>query len=203
MNYASIKHFDTSDGPGIRTSLFVSGCHWHCKGCFNSIAWDKNYGKEFTKETEDAIIESLKPDYVDGLSLLGGEPFEPYNIPALIHLCKRVRKELPTKTIWCWTGGEMMCHYYDALELLELLDVLVDGQFIEEKKNLNLKFKGSTNQRVIDVQKSLSEKRIILLDKYNDQAAEKPSFYFTVIDSSSFGVYTINDIGERVHYGNL
>lgn len=171
MNYASIKRFDTADGPGVRTSLFVSGCHWHCKGCFNQIAWDKNYGSVFTKETEDAIINSLKPDYIAGLSLLGGEPFEGYNIPTLIHLCERVRHECPTKTIWAWTGGLVEHYWHDdpnTLKLLTLIDVLVDGPFVEAQKNLNLKFKGSSNQRVIDMRQSLKTGKVVLLDEYND-----------------------------------
>lgn len=171
MNYASIKRFDTADGPGVRTSLFVSGCHWHCKGCFNQIAWDKNYGSVFTKQTEDAIIESLKPDYIAGLSLLGGEPFEDYNVPTLIRLCERVRRECPTKTIWAWTGGLVEHHWHDdvnTLKLLTLVDVLVDGPFVEAQKNLNLKFKGSTNQRVIDMRQSLKTGKVVLLDEYND-----------------------------------
>ena len=155
MNYAEIKYCDVANGPGVRTSLFVSGCSHHCPGCFNEIAWDFNYGKPFTQDTIDSIIESLKPDYIQGLTLLGGEPFEYSNQKGLLPLVRQVREVLPQKDIWCFTGFlfdkdiiENMCkRWKETNELLSYIDVLVDGRFVEELKNLNLKFKGSENQR--------------------------------------------------------
>ena len=142
MNYAEIKYCDVANGPGVRTSLFVSGCSHHCPGCFNEIAWDFNYGKPFTQDTIDSIIESLKPDYIQGLTLLGGEPFEYSNQKGLLPLVR-----------WKETN-----------ELLSYIDVLVDGRFVEELKNLNLKFKGSENQRTILVNESLKSGNVILYD---------------------------------------
>ena len=163
MNYAEIKYCDVANGPGVRTSLFVSGCSHHCPGCFNEIAWDFNYGKPFTQDTIDSIIESLKPDYIQGLTLLGGEPFEYSNQKGLLPLVRQVREVLPQKDIWCFTGFlfdkdiiENMCkRWKETNELLSYIDVLVDGRFVEELKNLNLKFKGSENQRTILVNESL------------------------------------------------
>ena len=157
MNYAEIKYCDVANGPGVRTSLFVSGCSHHCPGCFNEIAWDFNYGKPFTQDTIDSIIESLKPDYIQGLTLLGGEPFEYSNQKGLLPLVRQVREVLPQKDIWCFTGFlfdkdiiENMCkRWKETNELLSYIDVLVDGRFVEELKNLNRKFKGSENQRTI------------------------------------------------------
>lgn len=172
MNYAEIKYCDVANGPGVRTSLFVSGCSHHCPGCFNEIAWDFNYGKPFTQDTIDSIIESLKPDYIQGLTLLGGEPFEYSNQKGLLPLVRQVRKVLPQKDIWCFTGFlfdkdiiESMCKKWkETNELLSYIDVLVDGRFVEELKNLNLKFKGSENQRTILVNESLKSGNVILYD---------------------------------------
>lgn len=172
MNYAEIKYCDVANGPGVRTSLFVSGCSHHCPGCFNEIAWDFNYGKPFTQDTIDSIIESLKPDYIQGLTLLGGEPFEYSNQKGLLPLVRQVREILPQKDIWCFTGFlfdkdiiENMCkRWKETNELLSYIDVLVDGRFVEELKNLNLKFKGSENQRTILVNESLKSGNVILYD---------------------------------------
>ena len=172
MNYAEIKYCDVANGPGVRTSLFVSGCSHHCPGCFNEIAWDFNYGKPFTQDPIDSIIESLKPDYIQGLTLLGGEPFEYSNQKGLLPLVRQVRKVLPQKDIWCFTGFlfdkdiiENMCKKWkETNELLSYIDVLVDGRFVEELKNLNLKFKGSENQRTILVNESLKSGNVILYD---------------------------------------
>ena len=172
MNYAEIKYCDVANGPGVRTSLFVSGCSHHCPGCFNEIAWDFNYGKPFTQDTIDFIIESLKPDYIQGLTLLGGEPFEYSNQKGLLPLVRQVREVLPQKDIWCFTGFlfdkdiiENMCKKWkETNELLSYIDVLVDGRFVEELKNLNLKFKGSENQRTILVNESLKSGNVILYD---------------------------------------
>lgn len=173
MNYATIKPHDTADGYGVRVSLFVSGCTHHCKGCFNSVAWDFNYGNLYTKETEDQIIELLNRDYIRGLSLLGGEPMEPQNQAVIINLIRRVKKELPTKDIWCYSGytfdrdlvagGRAHTEFTD--EILNDIDVLVDGRFVEELKNLRLKFRGSSNQRVIDVKNSLLNHTIVLMEQ--------------------------------------
>ena len=172
MNYAEIKYCDVANGPGVRTSLFVSGCSHHCPGCFNEIAWDFNYGKPFTQDTIDSIIESLKPDYIQGLTLLGGEPFEYSNQKGLLPLVRQVREVLPQKDIWCFTGFlfdkdiiENMCKKWkETNELLSYIDVLVDGRVVEELKNLNLKFKGSENQRTILVNESLKSGNVILYD---------------------------------------
>ncbi len=171
MNYSVIKECDVANGPGIRTTLFVSGCPHHCKGCFNEATWDYNYGQPFTDATIEYIINTMRPDYIAGLTLLGGEPFDPANQPALIPLVKRVKEEFPNKNIWCFTGylfdkeicDKMLKEYDFTGELLSYIDVLVDGRFIEEKKDLMLKFKGSSNQRTILVKESLESGSINLL----------------------------------------
>ena len=158
MKYANIKKYDVSNGVGVRVSLFVSGCRHHCKGCFNAEAWDFNYGTEFTQETIDEIIESLKPDYINGLSLLWGEPLAPENKEQVWNLIQQVRQKLPQKTIRCYSGFtyEFIEEYMEknlpyTTKIMDSLDVLVDGKWKEELKNLNLRFRGSANQRVIDV----------------------------------------------------
>ena len=169
MNYAVIKKTDTANGPGVRVSLFVSGCTHHCKGCFNSETWDFNYGMPYTEETENEIIDALSPAYIRGLSLLGGEPLEPANRTVLLGLLKRVRSLYPHKDVWCYTGYDfekdllewMEEGRTDVEELLSLIDVLVDGEFVEEKKNLRLAFRGSENQRLLDVPASLKDRRAI------------------------------------------
>ncbi len=173
MNYCNIKYCDIANGEGVRTTLFVSGCTNRCKGCFQPQTWDFNYGEPFTKEIEDQILKSLKPSYIDGLTLLGGEPFEPQNQEALLPFLKRVKTEYPKKTIWCFTGfvleekllnsSDKRCKYTD--EILSLIDVLVDGPFVEEKKNISLQFRGSENQRIIDMKKTLSSGKVVLWDK--------------------------------------
>ena len=171
MNYCELKLNDVANGPGVRVSLFVSGCTHHCKGCFNEESWDFAAGEEFTVETIDTIIESLKPDYVQGLTLLGGEPFERINQQGLLPLLRRFKKEFPGKDVWCFTGylfdkdilGRMCKEWEETPEFLNMIDVLVDGEFILEQRNLMLKFKGSENQRTIDVKKSLETGDIVLL----------------------------------------
>ena len=169
MNYARINPNDIANGIGVRVTLFVSGCTHHCKGCFNSETWDFGYGTPFTEETTEHIIKLLEPSYIEGLTLLGGEPMEPQNQRALLPLLKKVRKIYPQKSIWCYSGylfdkeilsGRAHCEVTD--ELLSYIDVLVDGRFVEEKKNIMLKFRGSENQRIIDVRKSLSENKVII-----------------------------------------
>ena len=172
MKYATVKYNDIANGLGIRTSLFVSGCTHFCKGCFNSEAWDFEYGKPFDINIQNDIIKSLKSDFCDGLSLLGGEPFEPCNQEALLPFLKRVKSEVPSKDIWCYTGylfdeellKESRAKTENTIKMLKLIDVLVDGEFIEEQKNISLRFKGSENQRIIDVKKSLEKGETILYD---------------------------------------
>ncbi len=159
MYYSKIKKYDIANGLGVRTVLFVSGCRNHCKECFQPETWEFEYGQPFTKETEDEIIESMEPDYIQGLTLLGGEPFEPENQEVLAPFMQRFKKECPNKDVWAFTGylldkdlvpgGRKYTEYTD--DLLNTIDVLVDGQFVAELKNLSLKFRGSSNQRVIDV----------------------------------------------------
>ena len=169
MNYAEIKTCDVANGPGVRVSLFVSGCTHHCKGCFNKEAWDFNFGKPFTDEVIDDIIEYKKPDYIKGISLLGGEPLEQTNQQGLLPLLRKIDHIYPEKNIWCFTGydfekdviGRMMKEWDETKEFMSYIDVLVDGEFMIDKKDLNLVFKGSSNQRTIMVQESLAEGRII------------------------------------------
>jgi len=171
MHYGNIKNTDIANGIGVRVTLFVSGCNRHCKNCFNKETWDFNFGKEFTTETQDMIIEMLKPSYITGLTLLGGEPLEKENQKGILPLIKKVRTIYGnSKTIWCYTGytyekdlvpGGII--YSDTTkEILDNIDVLVDGPFIDEKKNISLKFRGSENQRIIDVKKTLKEKCVVL-----------------------------------------
>lgn len=168
MNYANIKKTDVANGPGVRVSLFVSGCRRHCPECFNPETWDFCYGQPYTQETEDRIVEMLRPDYIAGLSLLGGEPMEPENQPGLLKLVQRVRRELPGKTVWCYSGSQLerdilpMAQKSETTrQLLEGIDVLVDGEFVAEQKNLRIRFRGSENQRILDMPKTLSAARAV------------------------------------------
>lgn len=168
MRYAKIKKYDIANGPGVRVSIFVSGCNHHCKGCFNKEAWDFNYGQEFTENTINEILEAMKPDYISGLTLLGGEPFEPVNQIGLLKLVRRVKQEYPDKDIWAYSGylfdkdimERQVKQLKETRELLSYIDVLVDGKFIENLKNPNLYFRGSSNQRVIDVKESLEYEKV-------------------------------------------
>lgn len=172
MKYGEIKKYDIANGEGVRVSLFVSGCTHHCKGCFNEETWDFNYGKPFTEETEQEILTALSPYYINGLSILGGEPFERQNQKVLLPFLKKVRNAYPKKNIWCYTGyyfdtelltdSRARCEYTD--EMLHCIDVLVDGRYIEELKDISLAFRGSSNQRIIDVRKSLENGRIHLYE---------------------------------------
>ena len=170
MNYAEIKKTDIANGEGVRVSLFVSGCRRGCKNCFNKIAWDFGYGKPFTEEVEEEIIAALSPSYIAGLTLLGGDPMEPENQRALLPFVKKVRARLPQKNIWCYTGytfrdgaiEEPQANCEVTRELISLIDVLVDGRFEESLKDIRLKFRGSSNQRVIDVKRSISENNVVL-----------------------------------------
>lgn len=171
MNYADIKKVDVANGPGVRVSLFVSGCTHHCEECFNPETWDFSYGSPFGQTEIEKILTLLSPDHIRGLSLLGGEPFEPANQGPVLELVRRVRKELPQKTIWCYSGylyeelaaGKIGDH---SRALLEELDVLVDGPFVLAKKDLGLRFRGSNNQRIIDVPASLAAGEVRLADEY-------------------------------------
>lgn len=147
MNYARIIYNDTANGEGVRTTLFVSGCRHHCKGCFNQEAWDFNYGQPFTEEIKEQIIESLKPDYISGITFLGGEPLEPENVEELTKLAREIKTKLPNKTIWCYTGS--LYEEVKDLPIMKYIDVLVDGPFVEELKDWKLLFRGSSNQRII------------------------------------------------------
>lgn len=172
MKYATIKEIDVANGPGIRVSLFVSGCTHHCKGCFNPETWNFNYGDDFTPEVEARILEAMKPAYIKGFSLLGGEPFEPQNQEALLPFLRRVKAAYPDKTIWCYSGYDFekdmltgnLGPWEVTHEMLTLIDVLVDGEFVLEKKNPNLRFRGSENQRVIRVADSLNSDTVVLWD---------------------------------------
>ena len=160
MNYGTIKACDIANGVGVRVSLFVSGCRHHCKGCFNADTWYFHYGEPYTKKQEDEIIRLLAPDYIQGLSLLGGEPFEPENQEELVKLLRRVKATYPEKDVWCYSGYlydvdmiEGGRAYTDVTrEMLSYIDVLVDGPFVEAKKDITLKFRGSSNQRVIKLE---------------------------------------------------
>lgn len=159
MNYGTIKDCDIANGPGVRVSLFVSGCRHHCKGCFNPETWDFQYGQPFTEESIDQILKALSPSYIRGFTLLGGEPFEPENQRVLVGLLRKIRKTYPAKDIWCYTGylydadlpegGKVHTEVTD--EMLSYIDVLVDGEFVEAKKDITLVFRGSSNQRVLNL----------------------------------------------------
>ena len=175
MNYATIKNCDIANGPGVRVSLFVSGCTHRCKGCFNEVAWDFDYGQPFTEAVEESILDMLRPAYIRGLTLLGGEPFEPQNQAAVVQLLRKIKKELPEKSIWAFSGylfekDILSGRLGDCGEYLSYLDVLVDGPFVEAKKNLSLRFRGSENQRLIDVPASLAAGKTVL---WQDWQGEK------------------------------
>lgn len=172
MNYATIKKLDVANGPGVRVSLFVSGCTHHCKGCFNPEAWDFKYGQPFTQKTESELFDALSKPYVRGLSLLGGEPFEPANQKVLVGFLKRFKEKFPTKDVWCYSGYNFeqdmltgnLGPWEITEEMLSYIDILVDGEFVLELKNPNLRFRGSANQRVIRVQESIKTDEIVLWD---------------------------------------
>ena len=169
MNYATIKPWDIANGPGVRVSLFVSGCTHHCKDCFNPEAWDFDYGEPFDGAVIDHILELLRPHYIRGITYLGGEPFEPQNQPGLLALSRRIKREMPEKSIWSFTGyvyGKNLPQLPGVTdELLSYLDVLVDGPFVASLKNLSLRFRGSSNQRLIDMPATLREGRVVLWDE--------------------------------------
>lgn len=176
MNYANIKKYDIANGPGVRVSLFVSGCTHHCPGCFNPETWDFNFGEPFDSDVINEILEALEPSYIRGFSLLGGEPFEYKNQTGLLPLLKEIRNRFPNKDIWCYTGynfetdilEDMAKKWPETNEMLSYIDILVDGEFIEAKKDLALRFRGSSNQRIIQVQESLKQNKVILWDDTTD-----------------------------------
>lgn len=169
MNYGIIKNCDVANGVGVRVSLFVSGCRNHCPGCFQPETWDFEYGQPFAQNTEDELLRLLQPDYINGLTLLGGDPFEPENQRVLLPFLKKVKATYPNKDIWAYTGytweqltsGDYRSSLPETKELLSLIDVLVDGPFVEEKKNIKLRFRGSENQRVIDVGQTLKTEQVV------------------------------------------
>ena len=170
MNYATIKNCDIANGPGVRVSLFVSGCTHHCKGCFNEVAWDFDYGQPFTNETIQTILDMMKPGYIKGLTLLGGEPFEPQNQGPIVELLRQVKKAYPQKSIWAFSGylyEKITSHTlgdWDTTErFLKNIDVLVDGKYVEEEHDASLLFRGSANQNIIDVPASLKASHMVLL----------------------------------------
>ena len=173
MYYGEIKKFDISNGEGVRVSIFVSGCRVHCPGCFNKCTWDFQYGKLFTEETENEITEALSKEFISGLTVLGGEPFEPENQEVLAPFLSKVKKMFPKKTIWCYTGFlfETLVKQPHTRTLLQYIDVLVDGPFVESLKDTDLLFRGSSNQRLIDVQKSLKEGKVVLWQRKQRFAA--------------------------------
>ena len=171
MYYSVIKPVDIADGIGVRVSLFVSGCTHHCKGCFQPQTWAFDYGQPYTKETEEQLLSLLAPSYIRGLTLLGGEPMEPDNQRALLSLLRRVREELPQKDIWCYSGytleelkGDSRARCEVTDEMLSLIDVLVDGEFVMAQKDIRLRFRGSANQRLIDMHKTRAAGSVVLWD---------------------------------------
>ncbi|HBL81573.1 MAG TPA: anaerobic ribonucleoside-triphosphate reductase activating protein [Clostridiales bacterium] len=174
MNYSAIKTHDVANGIGVRVSLFVSGCTHHCKDCFNAETWDFAFGDPFGDAQVQQILEALKPDYIKGFSLLGGEPFEPQNQHVLAPLLKKIKQAYPDKTIWCYSGylldtellskSRARCEVTD--EMLSYIDILVDGEFVAEKKDLNLRFRGSSNQRIIDVPTTLQAGKVVLSKEF-------------------------------------
>lgn len=169
MNFAKINKNDIANGSGVRVTLFVSGCTHHCKGCFNQEAWDFGYGEPFSEDTENELLEALSPSHIKGLTLLGGEPMEPQNQRALVGFLKKVKEKYPKKSIWCYSGytfeeltGESRARCEVTDEILSIIDVLVDGEFVEELKDISLRFKGSSNQRIINLKATLKSGEIIL-----------------------------------------
>ncbi len=207
MNYADIKTVDIQDGEGVRVSIYVSGCHFHCKGCHNKEAWDFNFGKKFEASTIDYILELMNHDYIAGLSILGGEPLEPVNQQGLVELVQKVKNKYPEKTIWCYTGydfekdvlGKMYKEYTYTQDLLKNIDIMVDGEFQEQNKLVDLKFRGSTNQKKIDVKASLKSGKAVTLkfgdeERYEETKNPKIIFFkeFEKEESTAEDV-TIND----------
>lgn len=173
MNYGEIKYCDIANGTGVRTSVFVSGCRNRCEDCFNAATWNFGYGKPFTKEVEDEVIKSLQPSYIKGLSVLGGEPFEPENQRDVLELIRRVKSETQGKTVWIYSGfthEELLSSSRAALptarEILLAADILVDGRYDKNLRNISLAFRGSENQRIIDLRKTAEKGEVVLAKEY-------------------------------------
>lgn len=167
MRYNLIRKMDIADGPGVRVSIFLQGCEFHCFNCFNPNTWDFNDGEEFTDEVVERLMELCSEEYVEGLSILGGEPMHPINVPATTQIAKAFKELYPKKNIWVWSGFtfEALQKRKDSAEALKYIDVLVDGQYKDELHDFRLKWRGSSNQRVIDVQKTLKKGEIVLAEK--------------------------------------
>ncbi len=173
MNYATIKKHDVANGPGVRVSLFVSGCRHHCKGCFNAETWDFNYGEPYTEAVTEEILQALAPAYIKGFTVLGGEPFEPENQQVLCSVLERIKLAYPDKSIWCYSGynfeSEILAgklgDWSITQRMINCIDILVDGEFVEALKSPSLRFKGSANQRIIDVKKSMQADELVLWDE--------------------------------------
>lgn len=164
MRYNQIRKMDISNGPGVRVSLFMQGCAFHCKNCFNKETWDFEGGNELTDEVIDEIMELCKKSHIKGLSILGGEPWHPRNVDTTVKIVKRFKEELPNKTIWSWSGFTFE-NYLSKIDGIEYVDVIVDGQFVEELKDISLRWKGSSNQRVINVKESLKTNEVVLCEE--------------------------------------
>ena len=196
MYVADIKELDIQDGEGARVSIYVSGCHFHCKGCHNPQAWNFDYGREFTEKDIDYIIDLIDNDYISGLSILGGEPLELINQQGLLPLVNKVKEKFPNKSIWCYTGYDfekdvlknMVQKFKVTNDLLKKIDVMVDGQFVEEKKLADLRFRGSYNQRKIDVQRSLETNSLVTM-KFGDEIR-----YENKVDSSKQRIIWIPEL---------
>lgn len=167
MYYSKILATDIANGPGWRVSLFVSGCTRRCKGCFNKEAWDFNYGQQFTSETMSELLWALKSPNIAGLSILGGDPFESENCETVYNICKKVKERFPDKTIWCWTGYSLDDVWEE--KALKYIDVLVDGRFEQDKKDLRLKWRGSSNQRVIDIRETFKTGEVVLVEGCDEE----------------------------------
>lgn len=175
MNYGEIKKSDIANGLGVRVSLFVSGCTHHCQNCFNQVTWDFHYGMPFDEDVQEKILEYLAPSHIAGLTLIGGEPMEPANQRALLPFVKKVKQVYPQKNIWCYTGylfdeellkqSRARCEVTD--ELLSMIDIIVDGKFVDKLKDITLRFRGSSNQRIIEVQESLKQSVVVLSELNN------------------------------------
>ena len=200
MNIADIKELDIQDGEGARVSIYVSGCHFHCKGCHNRAAWNFDYGREFTESDIDYILDLMDNDYISGLSILGGEPMELVNQKGLVPLVNKVKERFPDKNIWCYTGydfekdvlGNMISKFDFTKDFLKKIDVIVDGQFMEDKKIVDLKFRGSYNQRKIDVQKSLETNSLVTM-KFGDEVR-----YENKVNSSEQKIFWIPELAKGI-----
>ncbi|MBQ6546653.1 MAG: anaerobic ribonucleoside-triphosphate reductase activating protein [Bacilli bacterium] len=171
MNYNKIRKMDISDGPGVRVSIFMQGCQFHCKNCFNPETWDFNKGKEFTEHTINRVLELAEKEYIQGLSILGGEPMHPKNEENTLKLAKAFKEKYPKKDIWMWSG--FLYEDIKDKEIFKYIDVLIDGQYKDELHDFRLKYRGSSNQRVIDIKKSIKNKKTCLLDLKEDLCLEK------------------------------